>query len=83
MLPHKTGRRAGRLNRPKHKTAHEVRGTSVLGGPERSGEDSNFGARQRSEKKKDSINDTVLLFSRAQDGIRTRDPRLGKAILHH
>ncbi len=24
-----------------------------------------------------------ILFMKARDGIRTRDPRLGKAILHH
>ena len=28
-------------------------------------------------------NRMILSFIRARDGIRTRDPRLGKAILHH
>ena len=36
------------------------------------------------KKSRNVINSTfLLLYLRARDGIRTRDPRLGKAILHH
>ncbi len=65
-------------------TAHEVRGTSALRGPERSGEirTSSPGLDSKKETRV-SFSDTLVSFSQARDGIRTRDPRLGKAILHH
>ena len=42
---------------------------------------SEHGSAPKKERTVSSI--LSFFFSRAQDGIRTRDPRLGKAILHH
>jgi hypothetical protein len=53
--------------------------------PQRSGDIRTVRARQGSNIEKRAIH-WMTLFSislRARDGIRTRDPRLGKAILHH
>ena len=53
--------------------------------PERSGDIRTVRARQGLNIEKRAIH-RMTLFSislRARDGIRTRDPRLGKAILHH
>ena len=53
--------------------------------PERSGDIRTVRTRQGSNIEKRAIH-RMTLFSislRARDGIRTRDPRLGKAILHH
>ena len=64
----------------KRETAHEVRGTSALRGPERSGdiEPSSPGL----DSKKAAIPFGITAFSRARDGDRTRDPLLGKEVLH-
>ena len=60
--------------------AHEVRGTSACA--DRSGaETSNFRALAGLEKKNDT--DLVSFFFQARDGDRTRDPLLGKEVLHH
>ena len=61
-------------------TAHEVRGTSALRGPERSGEDRT--SRHVCASKKDDVHLHIAFFSRARDGDRTRDPLLGKEVLH-
>ena len=53
--------------------------------PERSGDIRTVRARQGLNIEKRAIH-RMTLFSislKARDGIRTRDPRLGKAILHH
>ena len=63
-------------------TAHEVQWTSALRGPERSVdiEPSRHGC--VSNKQKRTSFDVLSVYSRARDGDRTRDPLLGKEVLH-
>ena len=53
--------------------------------PERSGDIRTVRTRQGSniQKKRYPTDISFFVSLRARDGIRTRDPRLGKAILHH
>ena len=68
--------------RQEHETAQDVRGTSALRRPERSGdlEPSRPGGARKHQK--DIPPDVFLCFYRARDGTRTRGPDLGKVVLH-
>ncbi len=63
-------------------TAHEVRWTSALRGPKRSVEDRTLRHGCVSKQKKRYPTDISFFVSRARDGDRTRDPLLGKEVLH-
>ena len=71
------------LYKKKHETSQNVRWTFALRRPERSVDMRTVRTRQGSNIRKEVSFRIPLFLSimRARDGIRTRDPRLGKAIL--
>ena len=68
----------GNASLNKRETAHEVRGTSACA--DRSGDIELSSPDQRSKKR--TIPIWYRSFFQARDGDRTRDPLLGKEVLH-
>ena len=66
-----------------HEASQNIRGTFAC--DDRSGDIRTVRTRQGSniQKKRYPTDISFFVSLRARDGIRTRDPRLGKAILHH
>ena len=79
-LKHKFKKATETVASKKRETAHEVRRTSALRGPERSVDIELSSPGLDSKKSSDTI--WYHCFFRARDGDRTRDPLLGKEVLH-